>query len=367
MKTDSPKPKSKLREWRDSVVFAVVVATLFRWSLAEAFVIPTSSMENSLLVGDYLLVSKIHYGSRTPRTPLQIPLTHQKIWGTEIPSYLDWIQLPSYRLPGLRKVERGEPVVFNVPQDLLDPTDRPIDLKTYLIKRCVAVAGDKLEIKNKQLIVNGTPVPDPANAKYSYWVTSSEVINKRNLAKLHLDNEDYTYLGRNEDGKAVYRMLLTVNQFNQVKSLAYVLSIDEEDDRHEHGGIPLFPSLMNGTWSRDNYGPLMIPQKGLSINVNDLTLSAYGEIIKKYEGHKNVKIHNHSLLIDGKEITQYVFTQDYYFMMGDNRHNSIDSRYWGFVPENHIVGKPLLIWMSIDQETGWLHKIRWERLFSLIR
>src|SRR6184192_896599 len=141
------KPKSFIREWRDSVVFAVVVATLFRWSLVEAFVIPTPSMENSLLVGDYLFVSKFHYGPRTPRTPLQIPLTHQKIPGTKIPSYLDWIQLPSYRLPGLREVKRGEPVVFNVPKDLTDPTERPIDLKTYLVKRCVAVHGDQLQIR----------------------------------------------------------------------------------------------------------------------------------------------------------------------------------------------------------------------------
>ena len=139
--------KSKLTEWRNAAVFAVVVATLFRWSLAEAFVIPTGSMENSLLIGDHILVSKIHYGPRTPQTPLQIPLTHQKIWGTEITSYLDWIQLPTYRLPGLRGVERGESVVFNVPKDLLDPTERPMDLMTYLVKRCVAVAGDELEIK----------------------------------------------------------------------------------------------------------------------------------------------------------------------------------------------------------------------------
>ncbi|HAC24810.1 MAG TPA: signal peptidase I, partial [Cytophagales bacterium] len=173
------KIKTKLREWRDAFVFAVVVATLFRWSLAEAFVIPTSSMENSLLVGDYLVVSKIHYGSRTPRTPLQIPLTHQKIWGTEIPSYLDWIQLPSYRLPGLQGVRRGEPVVFNVPQDLLDPTARPIDLKTYLIKRCVAIGGDVVEVRNRQLFINNRMAENPEGLMHSYWVTARDELSAR--------------------------------------------------------------------------------------------------------------------------------------------------------------------------------------------
>jgi signal peptidase I len=153
MKTKHTSRKSAIKEWRDSIIFAVVVATFFRWGIAEAFVIPTPSMENSMLVGDFLFVSKYHFGSRTPRTPLQLPLTHQKIWGTEIPSYLPWIQLPSYRLPGLRKVERNEPVVFNVPKDLLDPTERPIDLKTYLVKRCVAIGGDVLMIRDKSMLI----------------------------------------------------------------------------------------------------------------------------------------------------------------------------------------------------------------------
>ncbi len=363
MKSNQPK-KSKLREWRESIIFAVVVATLFRWSIAEAFVIPTSSMENSMLVGDYLFVSKFHYGSRTPRTPLQIPLTHQKIWGTEIQSYLPWIQLPSYRLPGLRKVKRGEPVVFNVPKDLLDPTERPLDLKTYLVKRCVAEAGDVLEIKDKQLFINGEASINPEGLKYSYLVQTKDQLHKRTLSSLGLDSEDYMFLGNNSENKLVYRMLLTSKQLEEVKSQAFVLSVEEPTSNGS--GTPLFPLTMNNKWTDKNYGPLQIPAQGMSIIVNDSTLSIYGEIIEKYEGHETVIINDGQLILDGKNISTYKFQQDYYFMMGDNRDNSLDSRYWGFVPEDHILGKPLFIWMSLDKDGDLLHTVRWSRLFNVI-
>src|SRR5258706_1896684 len=225
---EEKKPKSFIREWYDSIVFAVIAASLLRWSLVEAFVIPTPSMENSLLVGDFLFVSKFHYGARTPRTPLQVPLTHQKIWGTEIPSYLDWIQLPSYRLPGLREVRRGEPVVFNVPKDLTDPTERPIDLKTYLVKRCVAVHGDKLEIRDKQVFINGEAMANPAGMKFSYLVIAKDEINKRHLLTFGLDSDDYSYLGRTSDSKsAVYTMLLTHEQVEKIKSASFIISVED--------------------------------------------------------------------------------------------------------------------------------------------
>ncbi len=364
MKSLPKKKKTKFHEWRDSIVFAVVVAMLFRWSLAEAFVIPTGSMENSMLVGDYLFVSKIHYGSRTPRTPLQIPLTHQKIWGTEIQSYLPWIQLPSYRLPGLRKVNRGEPVVFNVPKDLLDPTERPIDLKTYLVKRCVAVAGDELEIRNKEIFINGEPTIEPEGLKYSYLVEAKDQLNKRTLSKWNLDSDDYMFLGNNSENRSVYRMLLTTYQLNQVKAESFILSIEEPASNGS--GNSLFPAMMNNTWTDKNYGPLKIPAKGMSIVVNDSTLNIYGEIITKYEGHNEVRIHEGQLTIDGKEVHTYVFQQDYYFMMGDNRDNSLDSRYWGFVPEDHVLGKPLFIWLSINPDADLLYKVRWNRIFTSI-
>lgn len=362
-KTKPEKKKTLFQEWRDAFVFALVVATLFRWSFAEAFVIPTSSMENSLLVGDYLAVSKIHYGSRTPRTPLQIPLTHQKIWGTEIPSYLDWIELPSYRLPGLRKVKRGEPVVFNVPKDLLDPTERPVDLKTYLVKRCVAIPGDVLQIKNKMTFVNDEAMPIPEGMKFSYIVITADQLHARVLSSLGLNVEDYTFLGRRTNDEAVYRMLLTDKQLELVKLNQFVKSIHETDDG---AGAPLFPSSINNNWTGGNYGPLTIPASGMHMVVNDSTLNVYGEIIEKYEGHEKVEIRNNELLIDDKKVDEYIFKQDYYFMMGDSRDNSLDSRYWGFVPEDHILGKPLFIWFSVDANADLLHKIRWNRLFTVI-
>lgn len=364
-KKPQQKPKSKLIEWRDSIVFAVVVATLFRWSFVEAFVIPTPSMENSLLVGDYLFVSKFHYGARTPHTPLQIPLTHQKIWGTNIPSYLDWVQLPSYRLPGLRGVERGEPVVFNVPKDLLDPTERPIDLKTYLVKRCVGIGGDKLEVRNKQVFINDHPLDNPVNMKFSYQVVAKDEINLRNLVRLGLDSDDYYYLGRTPGSQAVYKMFLTAAELNEIKSIPYILSIEEE--RRNEPEANIFPSARGGQWNADNYGPLIIPKKGMNIPINDSTLNVYRDVIELYEGNKGILILGNALLINGEPVQNYVFKQDYYFMMGDNRDNSLDSRYWGFVPEDHILGKPLFIWMSVNSEADLLHKIRWHRMFSLVK
>lgn len=356
--------KTKFQEWREAVVFAVVVATLFRWSLAEAFVIPTGSMENSLLVGDYLWVSKIHYGARTPRTPLQIPLTHQKIWGTEIPSYVDWIQLPSYRLPGLRTVKRGESVVFNTPKDLLDPTERPLDLKTYLVKRCVAVGGDVIQIKNQQVLINNQPMTNPPEMKFRYQVVTREELQQRTLHRLGLDREDFWFLGKTNTGQAVYTMLLTNQQLMDVTAAPYQVSVESASDNT--GGFPIYPTAMDGLWDLNNYGPLVIPQKGMTMVVNDSTLNFYGEFIEKYEGHEAVKISDGQLEIEGKVVSHYTFVQDYYFMMGDSRDNSIDSRYWGLVPEDHILGKPLFIWLSINPEGKGLDKVRWQRLFTRI-
>ncbi|WP_373494525.1 signal peptidase I [Aquiflexum sp.] len=357
--------KSKLIEWRDALVFAVVVATLFRWSLAEAYVIPTGSMENSLLVGDYILVSKVHYGARTPQTPLQVPLTHQKIWGSEIPSYLDWIQLPSYRIPGLRNVERGEIVVFNTPKDLLDPTDRPDDLMTFLVKRCVAVAGDVFEIRDRQIFINDEAMANPPGMKYQYHVISEYPLQPHHLDYIGLDEDDFWHSGYTKGKRIKYGMFLTNEQLKDIKKAPYIVSIETGSDSPV--GFPLFPNTMNNTWNLNNYGPLALPQKGMTIEINEKSLDFYGELIEKYEGNKTVKITDGKLEINGNKVENYTFIQGYYFMMGDSRDNSIDSRYWGFVPESHIVGKPVMVIFSKNEHGEGFDKVRWERIFSRIQ
>ncbi len=361
------KPKGILKEWADAILFAVVAATLIRWLIMEAYTIPTPSMENSMLVGDFLFVSKFHYGTRTPKTILQLPLTHQKIWFTEIPSYLEWVQLPQYRLPGISSVKREDVVVFNVPpKELNDGKVYPVDLKTNYIKRCVGIPGDVLEVKERQLVVNGQIIPDRKGMQYSYLVTAKDEINERNLMKLGLDPDDYNYLGRPENN-AIYQMFLTKEKVEELKSVSYIVSVDDDYRTHDGADMRIFPAAKYAPWNGDNYGPLTIPKKGMTIVINDSTLATYGGTIRDYDHNKDVKIENSKLLIDGKEVVEYTFKQNYYFMMGDNRHNSLDSRYWGFVPEDHIVGKAFFVWLSIDKYANFINKIRWSRFFMLIR
>ena len=360
------KPKSFLKEWADAIVFAVVAATLIRWLIMEAYTIPTPSMENSMLVGDFLFVSKFHYGTRTPKTILQIPLTHQKIWFTEIPSYLEWIQLPQYRLPGISHVKRQDVVVFNVPpKELNDGKNYPVDLKTNYIKRCVGIPGDVLEVKGRQLVVNGQAIQNPKGLQFSYLVSAKDEINERNLIKLGIDPDDYHFLGRPENN-AVYQMFLTQEKAEELKTIPYIISVDDDYRTHDGPDMRIFPGSKTH-WNGDNYGPLTIPKAGMTIIINDSTLTTYGETIRNYDHNDDVKIENGKLIIDGKEVTEYTFKQNYYFMMGDNRHNSLDSRYWGFVPEDHIVGKAFFVWLSIDKYASFINKIRWSRFFMLIK
>ena len=362
------KNKSVLREWWDAILFAVVAATLIRWLIMEAYTIPTPSMENSLLVGDFLFVSKFHYGTRTPRTLLQIPLTHQKIWFTEIPSYLPWIELPSYRLPGITHVKREDVVVFNVPPKFLNENkDYPVDLKTNYIKRCVGIPGDVLQVKERQLIVNGKPLKNPEDMQFSYLVTSKEEISERNLSKLGIDPDDYDFLDRPVPNRVIYQMFLTKAKVEELKKISYIISVGDDPRTHEGPDSRIFPSSKYAPWNGDNFGPLTIPKEGMKIMINDSTLAFYGETIRLYDLNKDAEIKDNKLFIDGREVKQYTFKQNYYFMMGDNRHNSLDSRYWGFVPEDHIVGKAFFIWLSIDKHADFLHKIRWNRFFKLIR
>jgi signal peptidase I len=330
-------------------------------------------MENSLLVGDFLFVSKFHYGTRTPRTPLQIPLTHQKIWFTEIPSYLNWIQLPSYRLPGISHVKREDVVVFNVPgiaeNNYMMPReqwiDYPVDLKTNYIKRCVGIPGDVLEVKDRQLMINGQPLKNPENMQFRYHVIAKDEINQRVIDKLGLDPEDFSPYGRTAPDQVEYAMFLSANKVEELKALPFIKSVELPQTNHE-SDPRIFAGSRYAPWNGENFGPLTLPKAGMTIHINDSTLSIYGTTIRDFDHNENVKIENGKLTIDGKEVTEYTFHQNYYFMMGDNRDNSLDSRYWGFVPEDHIVGKGFFIWLSIDKYGSFFNKIRWKRFFKLI-
>lgn len=371
---EEEKPKSKLREWGDAILFAVIAATLIRWLIMEAYTIPTPSMEQSLLVGDFLFVSKFHYGSRTTTTPLQVPLTHQKIWFTDIPSYSEAIKLPQYRLPGISRVKRNDVVVFNVPPiELNDGIDYPVDLKTNYIKRCVAIAGDTLQIINRQVYVNGDASEPPPLAQFSYIVTANAEINDRILKKYKV--YDAELVGRSETA-VVYQMNLTSEVAEEFRKMNFIQDVSIGTYNGGSSGFGprtaemvegnIFPEAKVFPWNGDFYGPIVIPREGMTINLDDNMIAMYGSTILQYDHNENAAIENGRLFIDGKEVSQYTFKQNYYFMMGDNRHNSLDSRYWGFVPEDHIVGKAFFIWLSIDPSADFFDKIRWRRFFQLI-
>lgn len=368
------KKKSATREWFDSVLFAVVAATLIRWLFLEAYTIPTGSMEKSLLINDFLFVSKLHYGTRTPKTILQLPLTHQKIWFTEIPSYLDWIQLPQYRLPGFTHVKNGDVVVFNYPgcperPDEFGGFDKyPVDLRTNYIKRCIGIPGDAVELRAGQVYVNNTIFPNPPGMQMEYAIEANTQVNEKVFQKY--DISEFEQDLRITD-KTIYYVKATEKAVKDMKALDFVKNItpmvmakgDTTDIRYNTFpyNSRLFP------FNRDNFGPITIPKKGVTIQLDERNLALYKGVITTFDGNDDAKFVNGQIILDGKPITSYTFKQDYYFMMGDNRHGSDDSRFWGFVPEDHIVGKAVFIWMSIDKDGTFLNKIRWSRLFSIIR
>ncbi len=381
----STKRKSAAREWLDSIVFAVVAATLIRWLFFEAFVIPTPSMENSLLVGDYLFVSKLHYGTRTPKTPLQVPLTHQYIWGTKIPSYLDWIQLPQFRLPGFSDVKRGDAVVFNLPVEqaglvekysrvLPDLQAHPIDLRVYYIKRCVAIAGDQIELRQGQVYINGKPEINPVRIQNEYVVTSNTLINETKVFRENgiWDFNSYmdVYSDTTTASAPAYKYTIYTTpviasrlkeQYEFIKDVKEVIKPAHIKESNLYPGSPLIQ------WNEDNYGPLTLPKEGATIELTPQNLALYGEAIQYYEGNSDVKIENDKLSIEGKVIDKYTFKQDYFFMVGDNRHRSADSRFWGMVPKDHVLGKAVFVWMSIDPNpTSFFNKIRWSRVFRTV-
>jgi signal peptidase I len=382
--------KSAMREWFDSIIFAVTAATLIRFFIFEAYVIPTPSMEGSLMVGDYLFVSKLHYGVRSPKTPLQVPLTHQKIWGTNIPSYLTWLDLPFFRLPGFTKPKTGDAVVFNVPNYIPD-ADAPTDLRTYYIKRCIGTPGDKLEVRDLQVYLNDKAMENFPKMRQEYFLHTDKVLDESFFRKYNIVNSyDHTggenislqpveeYDSTSKTVKLAGYKLNTekftieaiAKQINAKGIVEYKYPVGQRD-MPDGATRDTELTAIAGTsynWNRDQFGPLVVPKEGLTITLDSVNVDKYKYVILNYEGNKNATISGKTISIDGKPISSYTFKNDYYFMMGDNRHKSSDSRYWGFVPYDHIVGKAVFIWMSMDPNPDkWYNKIRWKRLFNLVR
>lgn len=392
-KKKEKEPKKKrgfFRELLNDILFALIAVTIIRGLFIEAYAIPTGSMENSMLIGDHLFVSKLHYGARTPRTLIQFPLAHQTFWGLEIngkkiPSYSDAIQLPTGRLPGLRKVRRGEPVVFNYPPEL----NHPVDIKTFYVKRCMAIAGDTFEVRNKQIYVNGEAQENPPNMQTSYFVETERGVHKTMMQKVGVTDFDLNdgrgsavadnkLWGRGFVMHADSARAMQMESINTVKSVQEIFydtlrfgnSSFPNTTQYlsaEHTG---YQAITKFGWTIDNFGPLVMPSEGLTIPMTQENIDLYRTIIEHYEDNENVVVEPGKVSIDGQEIKEYTFKQGYYFMIGDNRHNSADSRVWGFVPADHIVGKPLFIFWSMDRtdpEAGFFSRIRFSRMFDLIR
>jgi signal peptidase I len=374
-----------LLDWLDAIIFALIVATIVRTFFIEAYVIPSSSMEKSMLVGDYLFVSKYTYGPKVPNTPLSVPLAHNRIGSSE--SYSKLIQLPYKRLAGLSKVKRNDVVVFNFPngdtivdgftQEIIDYYDtkrqmgaqgfdnwlklnnckliqRPVDKKDNYVKRCVAIPGDTLEIRHSQLFINSEPAQSFPGQEYSYTLMLKENLPTTVFTKLGLSNEDLQ--------KGYANLPLTQKIYEQLKDFSAVVSIE----RNEHNDYNCFPFSKQYHWSIDNYGPLWVPAKNTTVQLDLDNLCLYERIIGVYENN-TLEVRDGVIYINGEAATSYTFKMDYFFMMGDNRHGSYDSRMWGFVPEDHIVGKPLFVWFSSNKDKSFPANIRWNRIFSIIK
>jgi signal peptidase I len=414
--------KSWFGEWISALMFAVIAATLVHNYFIQPYIIPTGSLEKTLLIGDFLFVSKFHYGARTPTSAVAFPMVHDTIPIIKKRSYLKKPQLPYFRLPGFQDVKRNDIVVFSWPADTVRKffvrekgIIKPIDKKSNYVKRCVGIPGDSLEIINGFVYINGVQntLPDRAKTQYTHYGYNNKGVSSRKLLNagykdfnrkykirkatqatydeiapfilgvLSSEDEYYTVITPSSGippeiiGKlrisakelldAKKEIILTVLEAKEILRTGIVDSIVQKITQTKTANINFFPNAIPYDWNEDNFGPILIPKAGMTIDINEQTLPLYKKIIRDYEKNELSK-EGSKIFINGKEASSYTFEQDYYWMMGDNRHRSEDSRYWGYVPEDHVVGKPVLVWFSIeginDGIKNW--SIRWDRLMTTV-
>lgn len=411
-KTKNPTLKS-IFDWVDDIIFALVAVYFINLFVFQNYQIPSSSLEKSLLVGDYLFVSKVSYGPRVPNTPLSFPLVQNTLPILNCKSYLDWPSWGYKRVAGLGKIQRNDIVVFNFPagdtiallqqnpdyytlvqmygreavrmnkQTFGDIIYRPVDKRENYVKRCVGLPGDSLSVRNNQVYINGKAAQNPKNMQLNYFVETETPLTETMFRNWGVSRDDYMPYGQpctvsdpetlsflgfqpNTNGtyNLVYRFPMTEAMVAQVKKLPSVKKVIVEPE--VFGGTMYYPVDYDNGWTRDNYGPIWIPKRGATIELTPENLALYRRCIKNYENNE-LEEKDGVVYINGEKASTYTFKYDYYWMMGDNRHNSADSRSWGFVPEDHIVGKPIMIWLSLDKDRSLFDGgIRWNRLFRWV-
>lgn len=416
---DSEGPVRFIMSWVDALVFALVAVYFINLFFFQNYVIPSSSLEKSLLTGDYLCVSKVSYGPRIPQTPLTMPLTQHTMPLFGCKSYIEWPQWDYRRVKGTGKVELNDIVVFNfpagdtictderyqaydfyqmcysygsqlvkadMPLDSLTPLQqrdfysacydagrkyieqnpneygdidtRPVDRRENYVKRCVGLPGQTLQIKDHIIYLDGKANKEPDNVQYTYNIKLQTRLPEEMMTELGISMEDITQLNQFGYMPLTQKAAVTLaKRTDIVKEIRLNTNATTGD---------LYPLNARTGWTRDNYGPIWIPQKGKSIKLDMNNIAIYERPIRTYEGNDLKVTNDGKIFINGKQTNEYTFKMDYYWMMGDNRHNSADSRYWGFVPEDHIVGKPLFIWWSSDPDRNGIHGIRWNRLFTWV-
>ena len=415
---DSERPVRFIMSWIDALVFALVAVYFINQFFFQNYVIPSSSLEKSLLTGDYLFVSKVSYGPRIPQTPLTMPLTQHTLPVFDCKSYIEWPHWDYRRVEGLGKVKLNDIVVFNYPAgatlvtapqyqaadyyqmcyafgyqliengpvvdslsleqqrkwyELVYNTGRnyilqnkpvygsvitrPVDRRENYVKRCVGLPGQTLQIKNRVVYLDGKANKEPDNVQYTYYVKLKQNIPEELLEQLGISMEDLASL--NETG-CIPLTSTAAKVLSKRKDVVSSIRINDDEMTGD-----LYPLNANTGWTRNNYGPIWIPQKGKTIHLDLKNLPIYERPISVYENN-DLKVKDGKIFINGKQTNTYTFKMDYYWMMGDNRHNSADSRYWGFVPEDHVVGKPIFIWWSSDPDRNGFSGIRWSRIFSFV-